>query len=130
MRCPDAESGGNGRYGQPNASHLTARLARMVKQIDRCEGGQNADESGKCHQPQIMFRDDAIIDLQHVAIPGSGNTALTGISGKTVRTSKTTHAADAGDQSAGGHMIELANETCPLQARNATKNVDCAENLR
>jgi hypothetical protein len=86
----------------------------MAKQIDRCEGGQDADESRKRHQPQIMGVDDAIIDLQHVAIPGGGNTALTRISGKTVRTGKTTCPADAGDQSAGGRLIGLANEECPL----------------
>src|SRR5215211_6100866 len=68
----------------------------MAKQIDRCEGGQDADEGGKRHQLQIMGVNDAIIDLQHVTIPGGGNTALTRISGKTVRTGKTTHSADAG----------------------------------
>jgi hypothetical protein len=53
------------------------RFARVVKQIDRCERGQHADESGESHKFQIMGSRDAIINLEHEqSTTMAGNTAI------------------------------------------------------
>ena len=53
------------------------RFASMVKQIDRGEGRQDADERGESHEFQIVCSRDAIIDLEHEQVPQmAGNTAI------------------------------------------------------
>ena len=69
VRRPNAESGGYGRYADPDLAHLIIRSHRVTKQIYRGERCQCADQGGQRHEPEIVRVDDTTIDLQHVTIP-------------------------------------------------------------
>ena len=69
VRRPDAEPARRSRHAKPDFLHVAGRPADMVDEIDRREGGQQADDCCEHDQTQVMLLHDAIIDPEHGAAP-------------------------------------------------------------
>jgi hypothetical protein len=65
MRRPDAATGGDAGGGEPRELRTAAGGARAMKQIDRSETGQEADQHCKQDEPPIVLDREAVEYPEH-----------------------------------------------------------------
>ena len=65
MGCPDAATGGGAGKRQPRRPHAALRGQSAVKQADRDQARDKADETGKHDESQIMLAAETGQNAEH-----------------------------------------------------------------
>jgi len=65
MRCPDTAAGGHSCSRQPGKLGTAAGGAGAVKQVDRSDTGQEADQHCKLDEPPIVLDREAVKYPEH-----------------------------------------------------------------